>query len=88
LDKANARPLAAGGIAIIPPKSNHFARTGAEGDRPTPWVGPWGVTYVNPAEIRASSDKPSILPGCAGRLSRAERPPGVTAAADHPGNRV
>jgi hypothetical protein len=50
LDKANARPLAAGGIAIIPPKSNHFARTGAEGDRPTPWVGPWGVTYVNPAE--------------------------------------
>jgi len=50
LDKARTHALPAGGIVIIPPGSNHFAWTAEETVVQLNGIGPWGVTYANPAD--------------------------------------
>jgi len=50
LDKAQSRPLPAGGIAIMPAGTKHFAWTSEETIVQLSGVGPWDITYVNPAD--------------------------------------
>ena len=50
LDEAKAKPLSAGSVAIMQPKTNHFGWTKDETVVQVHGVGPWGVTYVNPAD--------------------------------------
>jgi hypothetical protein len=50
LDRAKTKPLTAGGIAIMQPKATHFAWTKDETIVQVHGMGPWGVTYVNPAD--------------------------------------
>ncbi|MDW5444520.1 cupin domain-containing protein [Polaromonas sp. SM01] len=50
LDPAKTMPLAAGSVAIMQPKTNHFAWTKEETIVQVHGVGPWGVNYVNPAD--------------------------------------
>jgi quercetin dioxygenase-like cupin family protein len=50
LDQSKTTPLSAGSVAIMPPKTNHFAWTTEETIIQTHGVGPWAVNYVNPAD--------------------------------------
>ena len=50
LDRAKTKALTAGAIAIMQPKTNHFAWTKDETIVQVHGMGPWGVTYVNPAD--------------------------------------
>jgi len=50
LDETKTMPLAAGSIAIMQPKTNHFAWTKEETVVQLHGTGPWGVTYVNAAD--------------------------------------
>jgi quercetin dioxygenase-like cupin family protein len=50
LDRAKTHALPAGGIVIIPIGSNHYAWTAEETIVQLNGIGPWGVTYVNPAD--------------------------------------
>ena len=50
LDKSKSKSLAAGSVAIMQPKTPHFGWTTAETVVQVHGVGPWGVTYVNPAD--------------------------------------
>ncbi len=50
LDAQKTTPLASGSIAIMQPKTNHFAWTKEETVVQLNGVGPWGVTYVNPKD--------------------------------------
>lgn len=50
LDRAKTKALTAGGIAIMQPKTTHFAWTKEETIVQVHGMGPWGVTYVNPAD--------------------------------------
>src|SRR5687768_13957848 len=47
LDPAKTKPLSAGSVAIMPPKTPHFGWTKEETIVQVHGVGPWGVTYVN-----------------------------------------
>ncbi|MBA3253560.1 MAG: cupin domain-containing protein [Burkholderiaceae bacterium] len=50
LDPTKTKALAAGGIAIMQPKTTHFAWNKEETIVQVHGMGPWGVTYVNPAD--------------------------------------
>ena len=50
LDATKTKALSAGSVAIMPPKTNHFAWTKEETIVQVHGVGPWGITYVEPAE--------------------------------------
>jgi anti-sigma factor ChrR (cupin superfamily) len=50
LDTAKTKPLSAGSVAIMQPKTNHFGWTKGETIVQVHGVGPWGLTYVNPAD--------------------------------------
>ena len=50
LDRAKTKALTAGAIAIMQPKTTHFAWTKDETIVQVHGMGPWGVTYVNPAD--------------------------------------
>jgi quercetin dioxygenase-like cupin family protein len=50
LDSEKTKAMPAGSIAIMPPKTNHFAWTNEETIVQVHGVGPWGVNYVNPAD--------------------------------------
>jgi Domain of unknown function (DUF4437) len=49
-DQAKTKALPAGSISIMEPKINHFAWTGEETIVQLSGMGPWGITYVNPAD--------------------------------------
>ena len=49
-DQSKTTQLSAGGIAVMQPKTNHFAWTKEETIIQTHGVGPWAVNYVNPAD--------------------------------------
>jgi hypothetical protein len=49
-DKTKGKPLTTGSYAIMPSKTNHFAWTDRETVIQIHGVGPWGITYVNPAD--------------------------------------
>jgi len=50
LDAAAAKPLSVGSVAIMQPKTPHFGLTKEETIVQVHGVGPWAVTYVNPAD--------------------------------------
>jgi hypothetical protein len=50
LDAAAAKPLSAGSVAIMQPKTPHFGLTKDETIVQVHGIGPWAVTYVNPAD--------------------------------------
>ena len=50
LDQSKTKALSAGSIAIMQPKTNHFAWTKEETIVQVHGVGPWAVNYVNPAD--------------------------------------
>ena len=50
LDMKNTTPLTSGSIAIMQPKTNHFAWTKEETVVQLNGVGPWGITYINPKD--------------------------------------
>lgn len=50
LDRSKTKALSAGSIAIMQPKTNHFAWSAEETIVQVHGVGPWGITYVNPAD--------------------------------------
>jgi len=50
LDTKATRALGAGGVAIMPPGTRHFAWTKEETVVQVHGVGPWTVTYVNPED--------------------------------------
>jgi hypothetical protein len=50
LDRAKTKALTAGSIAIMQPKTTHFGWTKEETIVQVHGMGPWGVTYVNPAD--------------------------------------
>jgi anti-sigma factor ChrR (cupin superfamily) len=49
-DRSKGHALQAGGIAIMQPKTAHFAWTTGETIVQLHGTGPWGVTYLNPNE--------------------------------------
>lgn len=50
LDPKQAQALPPGSVAIMQPKTNHFALTKSETIVQLHGMGPWGVNYVNPAD--------------------------------------
>jgi anti-sigma factor ChrR (cupin superfamily) len=50
LDEAKTMALPTGSMAIMQPKTNHFAWTKDETIVQVHGIGPWGVTYVNEAD--------------------------------------
>ena len=50
LERSKTKALSAGGVAIMQPKTNHFAWTTGETIVQVHGVGPWAITYVNPAD--------------------------------------
>ena len=50
LDTSKTQALPTGAVAIMQPKTNHFAWTKYETVVQLHGVGPWGITYVNPAD--------------------------------------
>jgi len=49
-DQTKTMPLAAGSIAIMQPKTTHFAWTREETVVQLHGTGPWGITYANEAD--------------------------------------
>jgi quercetin dioxygenase-like cupin family protein len=50
LDPEQTTALTPGSVAIMQPKTNHFAWTGEETEIQVHGVGPWGINYVNPED--------------------------------------
>jgi quercetin dioxygenase-like cupin family protein len=50
LDMEKTKALPPGSIAIMQPKTNHFAWTSEETVVQAHGVGPWVINYVNPAD--------------------------------------
>jgi hypothetical protein len=50
LDATKTKALTAGSVAIMQPKTNHFGWTKEETVVQVHGVGPWGITYVDPAD--------------------------------------
>ena len=49
-DKSAARALPAGSYSSMPPGTRHFAWAEGETVVQVTTIGPWGITYVNPAD--------------------------------------
>lgn len=49
-DRTKTHALRPGGIAIMPAQGRHFAWTSVETVVQLHGTGPWGITYVNPAD--------------------------------------
>ena len=50
LETAMTKPLSAGSVAIMQPKTNHYGWTKEETIVQVHGVGPWAITYVNSAD--------------------------------------
>jgi len=50
LDRSKTRSLSAGSFSFIAAKHNHFGWTSEEAVIQLNGVGPWGITFVNPAD--------------------------------------
>ena len=49
-DQTKTRALTPGGVAIMQPRTHHFVWTSEETIGQVHSIGPWSVTYVNPAD--------------------------------------
>ena len=50
LDRSLTKALSAGSVAIMQPRTNHFAWTDQETVVQVHGVGPWAINYVNPED--------------------------------------
>jgi quercetin dioxygenase-like cupin family protein len=50
LDRGKSMALTAGSVAIMQPKTTHYAWTAGETIVQVHGIGPWGITYVNPTD--------------------------------------
>src|SRR5437763_7076714 len=50
IDPSKSKPLAAGSVSIMQPQVHHFGWTKVPTIVQVHGVGPWGITYVNPAD--------------------------------------
>jgi hypothetical protein len=50
LDPSHSKALSTGSVAIMQPKTHHFGWTKEETGVQVHGVGPWAITYVNPAD--------------------------------------
>jgi hypothetical protein len=50
LDTTKTRPLSAGSVAVMQPKTHHFGWTKDETIIQVHGVGPWAIHYVDPAD--------------------------------------
>lgn len=50
LETSKTKPLTAGSVAIMQPKTNHFWWTAEETIVQIHGIGPWAINYVNPAD--------------------------------------
>ena len=50
LDASKTTPIKTGGIFIMQPSVHHFGWASEETIVQVHGVGPWGITYVNPAD--------------------------------------
>jgi len=50
LDEAATKPMVAGSFAVMPKGMHHFAWTKGETILQVYAIGPWKLTYVNPAD--------------------------------------
>lgn len=50
VDPSKTKALTAGSVAVMPPKTAHFAWNKEETVVQVHGVGPWAITYVNPAD--------------------------------------
>ncbi len=57
-DPAAMKALSAGGFMVTPPGQKHFVRAQGETVIQVHGVGPWGITYVNPADDPRGQAKP------------------------------
>ena len=49
-DASQSHALTTGSVAIMPPRTNHFVWTTEETIGQVHSIGPWSVTYVDPAD--------------------------------------
>jgi hypothetical protein len=49
-DPGALRPLGAGSFMVMPKGKAHYAMTSGETVVQVHAIGPWGITYVNPAD--------------------------------------
>jgi Domain of unknown function (DUF4437) len=56
-DEAKTKSLPAGSISIMEPKINHFGWTSEETMVKLSGMGPWEITYVNPADDPARNSR-------------------------------
>jgi quercetin dioxygenase-like cupin family protein len=49
-DKSKTTPMRPGTVLLMPPNMHHFAWTSEEAIFQLNVTGPWGVTYINPAD--------------------------------------
>jgi hypothetical protein len=54
-DQSKTRALTPGSVAIMQPKTHHFVWTSEETIGQVHSIGPWSVTYVNPADDPGTS---------------------------------
>lgn len=57
-DKKSTRALKAGSLVVMPPEMRHFVWTAEATELQLNVQGPWGITYVNPADDPRQQAKP------------------------------
>ena len=61
-DVSALRDLGAGALVVIPPESPHFVRSKGATEVQVHGIGPWGLTYVNPADDpRTATDEGAVI---------------------------
>jgi quercetin dioxygenase-like cupin family protein len=58
-DQTAAKPMAAGSFMVMPKNAPHFAWSSGETVVQVHAIGPWGITYVNPADDPRKPAEPS-----------------------------
>jgi mannose-6-phosphate isomerase-like protein (cupin superfamily) len=60
-DESALRDLDAGSLIVIPPESPHFVRVEGETEVQVHGVGPWALTYVNPADDPSKTAEGAVI---------------------------
>jgi mannose-6-phosphate isomerase-like protein (cupin superfamily) len=60
-DESALRDLDAGSLIVIPPESPHFVRVEGETEIQVHGIGPWALTYVNPADDPSKTAEGAVI---------------------------
>jgi hypothetical protein len=60
-DESALRDLDAGSLVVIPPESPHFVRVEGETEIQVHGIGPWALTYVNPADDPSKTAEGAVI---------------------------